>query len=220
VNVVSVNAGSAETMRIGAREVRTGIRKQPVGRGHVSALGLAGDVVADEENHGGPDQAVYLYSQEDYAWWAGELGGVPGPGTFGENLTLSSFGPEPVRIGDRYRIGPVVLEVTGPRIPCSTFATRMQEDAWVKRFAAARRPGLYVRVLEPGEVAEGDAVERLGGGEEHPTVVDFMDAWYDPEPEPELLERLLASPLGERARRATERMLATARRPGRSGQPA
>jgi MOSC domain-containing protein YiiM len=132
---------------------------------------------------------------------------MPEPGTFGENLTLSSLGEEPVRIGDRFRLGPVLVEVTAPRIPCAVFATRMDEDAWVKRFAEARRPGLYVRVLEPGDVAEGDPVERLGVGEGHPTVVELMDAWYDPEPDPELLERLLASPLAERARTNVERML-------------
>ena len=92
MRVVSVNAGRAELMKIGARTISTGIRKAPVERGYVGALGLAGDVVADEENHGGLDQALYLYSSEDYAWWAGELGAVPEPGTFGENLTLSSFG--------------------------------------------------------------------------------------------------------------------------------
>jgi MOSC domain-containing protein YiiM len=210
VKVVSVNAGRSELMRIGARTVETGIRKSPVGRGHVHALGLAGDVVADEENHGGLDQALYLYSCDDYAHWAPQLGGMPEPGTFGENLTLSSFGPEQVRIGDRFRIGAALVEVTAPRIPCAVFATRMDEDAWVKRFAEARRPGLYVRVLEPGDVAEGDPVERLGGGESHPTVVELMDAWYDAEPEPELLERLLASPLAERARTNVERMLSRA----------
>jgi len=195
-------------MRIGARTVSTGIRKGPVERGHVGALGLAGDVVADEENHGGPDQALYLYSAEDYAWWADELGAALEPGTFGENLTLSSFGPEPVRIGDRFRIGATLVEATAPRIPCSVFATRMGEPDWVKRFAAARRPGLYVRVLEPGEVAAGDAVERLAPGNGHPTVVDLMDVWYDAEPERELLERLLASPLAVRARESVERKLA------------
>jgi len=195
-------------MRIGARTVSTGIRKGPVEHGHVGALGLAGDVVADEENHGGPDQALYLYSAEDYAWWADELGAALEPGTFGENLTLSSFGPEPVRIGDRFRIGAVLVEATAPRIPCSVFATRMGEPDWVKRFAAARRPGLYVRVLEPGEVAAGDAVERLAPGNGHPTVVDLMDVWYDAEPERELLERLLASPLAVRARESVERKLA------------
>jgi len=208
VEVVSVNAGSAELMKIGARTVSTGIRKAPVERGHVGVLGLAGDVVADEKNHGGLDQALYLYSSEDYAWWAGELGAVPQPGTFGENLTLSSFGALPVRIGDRFRIGATLVEVTAPRIPCSVFATRMGEPNWVKRFADAKRPGLYVRVLEPGEVAAGDPVERLGRGDGHPTVGEVMDVWYDASPEPQLLERLLASPLAERAREKIEQKLA------------
>jgi MOSC domain-containing protein YiiM len=203
-----VNAGRSELMRIGARTVETGIRKDPVERGHVGALGLAGDVVADEENHGGLDQALYLYSSEDYAWWSEQLAYTPEPGTFGENLTLSSFGDGPVRIGDRFRIGAALVEVTAPRIPCSVFATRMGEPGWVKRFAEARRPGLYVRVLEPGEVAAGDPVERLGGAEGNPTVVDLMDVWYEQEPDPELLERLLASPLAERARTNVEDKLA------------
>jgi MOSC domain-containing protein YiiM len=207
LKVVSVNAGRSELMRIGARTVETGIRKGPVERGHVGALGLVGDVVADEENHGGLDQALYLYSSEDYAFWADELDGTPEPGTFGENLTLSSFGAEPVRIGDRFRVGAALVEVTAPRIPCSVFATRMGEPDWIKRFAGARRPGLYVRVLEPGEVAAGDQVERLADGNGHPTVVDLMDVWYDKEPDPKLLERLLASPLAERARSNVENKL-------------
>ena len=160
------------------------------------------------ENHGGLDQALYLYSSDDYAFWAEQLGGTPEPGTFGENLTLSSFGVEPVRIGDRFQVGAALVEVTAPRIPCSVFATRMGEPDWVKRFADARRPGLYVRVLEPGEVGAGDPVERLGGANGNPTVVDLMDVWYDKEPDPELLERLLASPLAERARANVENKLA------------
>jgi MOSC domain-containing protein YiiM len=207
VRVDSVNAGRAELMQLGARTVSTGIRKAPVGRGRVTTLGLEGDTVADKENHGGPDQALYLYSSEDYAWWGGELGTVPEPGTFGENLTLSSFGTGDVRIGDRFRVGGALLKVTAPRIPCSVFATRMAELEWVKRFAAARRPGLYVRVLEPGEVAAGDLVERLDAAEGQPTVLDLMDVWYDGEPAPELLERLLQSPLAERARANVERKL-------------
>ena len=208
MRVVSVNAGSAELMKIGARMISTGIRKRPVERGYAGTLGLEGDVVANEKHHGGADQALYLYSSEDYAWWAGELGGIPAPGTYGENLTLSSFGPEPVRIGDRFRAGGTLVEVTAPRIPCSVFATRMEEPNWVKRFAEARRPGLYVRVLEPGEIAAGDPVERLGGGEGHPTVVELMDAWYDPEPDAEVLERVLAAPVAIRDRAGFEKKLA------------
>ena len=210
MQVDSVNAGRAELMKIGARTVSTGIRKAPVERGHVGTLGLVGDVVVDKEDHGGPDQAIYVYSSEDYAWWGEELGGLPAPGTFGENLTLSSFGSETVRIGDRYRVGEALLEATAPRIPCAAFATRMGEPDWVQRFAAARRPGLYVRVLEPGEVAVGDRVDRLGGEDGHPLVIDLMDVWYDTEPDPELLERLLDSPLAERARPNVERKLARA----------
>ncbi|MGH3073002.1 MAG: MOSC domain-containing protein [Gaiellaceae bacterium] len=211
MRVDSVNAGRAELMRIGARTVSTGIRKGPVERGYAGTLGLSGDVVADEENHGGPDQALYLYSSEDYAFWGGELGGTPEPGTFGENLTLSSFGPGDVRIGDRFRVGAALVEVTAPRIPCSVFATRMQEHDWVQRFAAARRPGVYVRVLEPGEVAAGDPVERLSAGNGAPTVVELMDVWYDRNAAPERLERLLAAPLAERARRNLEARLEAAR---------
>jgi MOSC domain-containing protein YiiM len=220
LRLLSVNAGAAETIKVGARLVETGIRKGPVERGRVTELGLEGDVVADTENHGGRDQALYLYSREDYDAWAEELGDVPEPGTFGENLTVSSFGPEPVRIGDRFRIGDVLVEATAPRIPCSVFATRMDEPQWVKRFAAARRPGVYVRVLEPGEVAAGDPVEALGGGEGHPTLLELFDEWYDAEPPVELLERLLASPLAERARTAVEGKLARARSRGRTEQPA
>ena len=210
MRVESVNAGRAEVMELGARTVTTGIRKTSVGRGRVMLLGLEGDTVADEENHGGRDQALYLYSSEDYAWWGGELKTVLEPGTFGENLTLSSFGEEPVRIGDRFCVGGVLLEVTAPRIPCSVFATRMDRPGWVKQFAGARRPGLYVRVLEPGEVAAGDPVERLPADADHPTVLDLMDVWYDGEPDPQLLERLLQSPLAERARANVERKLARA----------
>ena len=206
--VVSVNAGRAELMQIGVRTVSTGIRKAPVERGYAGTLGLEGDVVVNEKHHGGPDQALYLYSSEDYAWWAHELGEVPEPGTFGENLTLSSFGSGEVRIGERFRVGQALLEVTSPRVPCATFATRMGEPNWVKRFAEARRTGLYVRVLEPGEIAAGDPVERLGGGEGHPTALELMDAWYDPSPDAELLERVLAAPIAIRDRGAFEKKLA------------
>lgn len=89
-------------------------QSRPVGIGR---LGLLDDHIGDTRHHGGADQAAYLYSAEDYDWWAEQLGTALEPGTLGENLTLSSFGREAVHIGDRYRIGRVVLEVTSPRIP-------------------------------------------------------------------------------------------------------
>jgi MOSC domain-containing protein YiiM len=200
IRVLSVNVGAEQVLRVGARDVPTGIDKQPVERALVGPLGLEGDVVADQVNHGGPDQAVYLYSREDYAWWEGRLARTLAPGSFGENLTLTSFGEEPVRIGDRFRVGGTLLQATAPRIPCSVFATHIREDAWVKRFAAAERAGIYARVLEPGEVAAGDPVERLDAADGEPELVELTRVWLDPRPPRDLLERLLASPLAERAR--------------------
>jgi MOSC domain-containing protein YiiM len=210
VNVESVNvAHDARVLRVGAREVTTGIAKLPVGRARIGALGLEGDVVADRENHGGADQAVYLYSREDYAWWEAETGEPHPPGTFGENLTVSGFGGD-VRVGDRFRVGGALLEATAPRIPCGVFAAHVRRAEWVKRFAASRRAGVYTRVLEPGEVAAGDVFQRLGGGEAHPTIAELVDLWYAKENAPAELERALRAPLGERLRAALERRLARA----------
>ncbi len=202
-----MNVGAEQVLRLGARQVPTGIDKQPVERATIGPLGLEGDVVADVASHGGPDQAVYLYSREDYAWWEQELGRALRPGSFGENLTLSSFGEEPVRIGDRFRVGGALLQATAPRIPCSVFATHLGEDAWVKRFAAAERPGIYARVLEPGVVAVGDPVDRLDAGGEEPELIVLSRVYYDSAPARETLERLLSSPLAVRARRDIEAKL-------------
>jgi MOSC domain-containing protein YiiM len=214
MNVESVNAAhDVDVLQVGSRRVETGIRKLPVARGRIGPLGLEGDLVADQENHGGPDQAVYLYSREDYEWWEEELAEPHPPGSFGENLTLSSFGSDPVRIGDRFRVGRALLEATAPRIPCGVFATHVRREAWVKRFAAAERPGVYARVLEPGEVAAGDPGERLDGAADNPPLVELMRVWYDRDAAPERLERLLAAPLAERARAVLARRLELARPP-------
>ena len=207
ITLVSINIGEADVLKVGSRSVETGIRKLPVERAHIHELGLAGDVVADQKHHGGPDQAVYVYAADDLAWWERETRTSFPPGSFGENLTLSSFGLDPVRIGDRFRIGGTIVEATAPRIPCGVFAAHIGKRAWVKRFAAARRPGFYARVIQTGEVAVGDVVEPLGGGSGHPTVVTLMDVWYDTSPPAATLERLLAAPLAERARRDYERRL-------------
>ena len=208
MHVESVNAAHhPRILRVGAREVSTGIAKLPVPRARIGRLGLDGDVVADEENHGGADQAVYLYSREDYDWWDGELGERHAPGAYGENLTVSSFGGD-VRVGDRFRAGEVLLEATAPRIPCGVFAAHVRRDAWVKRFAASRRTGVYARVLEPGEVAAGDPFEALDGGAEHPTIAELAALWYAQDASAAELERALRAPLAERLRDALEQRLA------------
>ena len=204
----AVNLGRRETIRLGTRSVDTGIDKRPAERAYVGRLGFAGDVVADEENHGGLDQAVYVYSRDDYAWWEAELGASLAPGAFGENLTVPSLGASP-RAGDRVRIRGVVLELTAPRIPCAVFADRMREPAWVRRFAAAERPGAYARVLVEGELAPGDAVELEPTDQDHPTLVELMRLHYDKGAPIEVLRRALAAPVAERLRASLERRLVT-----------
>ena len=195
-------------MVIGARTIATGIDKQPAGRAYVGTLGLRDDVVADTEHHGGRDQAVYVYSREDYAWWETELGRSLAGGSFGENLTLSSFGTDLVRIGDRFHVGPVVLEVTSPRIPCSTFATHMAEEGWVRRFRDGERPGFYARILLEGEVEVGDRVEREPAPAASLPLLELFRLHYDRGADADRLRQALAAPVDERARADLEKRLA------------
>lgn len=119
-------------------------------------MGPVGDVILDKKHHGGVDQAVYLYSIEDYDWWSHQLGKPTDAGLFGENLTISGIESANVCIGDRFGINSVVLEVTSPRIPCSTLSARMADTKFAKKFMDAGRPGIYCRVLEEGIIKTGD----------------------------------------------------------------
>jgi len=207
MHLVSINIGQSQAMQIGERSVQTGIYKVSVGQAEVGGLGLAGDYIGDKKHHGGSDQAVYIYSADDYAWWSEQLGFELGPGTFGENLTLSTFGAGPVKVGDHFRIGEVTLEATAPRIPCSTLATRMGDPGFVKKFRAARRPGVYVRVLHAGQVKVGDSVERLPTPHDHPTLREIFELWYDKDPDPARVRWLLEAPIALRARKDWEEWL-------------
>lgn len=143
------------------------IDKRPVaGAVSVRRLGLHGDVQADREHHGGPDKAVYAYADADAAWWAAQLGAEVPAGRFGENLRLSGLDVSGAVPGERWRIGrTLILEVTGPRIPCATFGRWMEQDGWVRRFLRAGRPGAYLKVITPGPIAAGDEVEVISVAE-------------------------------------------------------
>ena len=141
----------------------TAIDKRPVdGPVRVRPLGLHADVQADRKHHGGEDQAVYVYADEDAAFFAEQLDRPIPPGLFGENLRTTGVDITGLVIGERLRLGDTLqLEVTIPRIPCGTFARRMKVAKWVRRFAEEGRPGAYLRVRKSGSVAAGDAVTVL-----------------------------------------------------------
>jgi MOSC domain-containing protein YiiM len=210
MQVVSVNIGSRETVSIGDRRVETGIGKRPATRAVVNSLGLVDDTIADTENHGGPDQAVYVYSTADYGWWSTDLGRDDlHPGLFGENLTLDLGDRGPLRVGDRLEVGPsVVLEVTAPRIPCAVFQNAVDEPGWVKRFNDARRHGAYCRVVTGGVVSEGDPVRIDPADPSFPDVEEVADIALERVKEPDRLRAALAAPIASRSREYIERRLA------------
>lgn len=164
--VHSVNVGVAR--RISTKSGSTGIDKVPAsspvtvfdpGLAGAGTSGLVGDTVCDVEHHGGGDQAVYAYAREDLNWWQDELGTPLRSGMFGENLTTGDLEVSGALIGETWRIGDhVVLQVTSPRVPCSTFAAWMNRPGWLKSFTRTARPGAYLRVLSGGEIRAGDPV--------------------------------------------------------------
>ncbi|BCK70488.1 sulfurase [Streptomyces libani subsp. rufus] len=169
MKLLSVNMGRPTPCRHTTAEGGTGIDKRPVdgpvavaapGPKGVGGSGLAGDAVVDLRHHGGDDQAVYAYAREDLDAWQRELGRELANGVFGENLTTWGVEVTGARIGECWRVGPrLLLEVTSPRIPCRTFHAWLGERGWIRRFTQAAVPGAYLRVIEPGEIRAGDAVE-------------------------------------------------------------
>ena len=206
--VVSVNLGEKRILQRKERVETTAIFKFPTDKSvKVTKLGLEGDVIVSKKHHSGPDQAIYVYGLADYAWWATELGREILPGTFGENLTISELESAQFKVGDYIHIGDVTLQVSAPRIPCGTFAARMDDPQWVKRFRYAERPGLYCRVLKEGFVQAGNtvSVERFTG--ETVSILDMYRDYYNSAKSEETLLRYLNAPIAIRARKSFEEQL-------------
>lgn len=208
MRLLSVNVGQEEPIANGKASGKSGIFKRPIDTPvRVTTLGLAGDKISDTENHGGEDQAVYIYTTPDYDWWEKELGRRLKPGTFGENLTVTGLLSADAFVGDRLHAGDVTLEVTAPRIPCATLAARMEDPKFVKRFRRAERPGLYCRVIREGTVRAGDEVslERYAG--ETIAAIEMFRDVFDPDSSETEIRRHLAAPVAARDRVLKERQL-------------
>lgn len=173
---------------------RSSIEKhQTTGPVRATMLGLEGDQVSDTVDHGGVDQAVYAFAREDLDAWSETLGQPIRDGLFGENLTTSGYDVNEAEIGERWRVGSTVLEVASVRIPCNDFKGWMGESgfdntAWVKRFTAVARPGPYLRVVQEGVLAAGDAIEVVHRPGHGVTVTTMFRALTTDQ---ELLPRLL-----------------------------
>ena len=191
--VESVNVGRGVAASWAGALRRTAIDKRPAaGAVLAGPLGLAGDEQTDTEHHGGTEQALYAYAREDLDWWAGRLGRPLAGGTFGENVTTRGLDVSGAAIGETWRLGGAVVQVTAPRIPCIVFRNWMDEKGWIKAFRAARRPGAYLRVCEPGAIAAGDPAELLSRPGASVTVAEALEAFY--ERDAAVIGRMLAVP--------------------------
>lgn len=158
--VESVNVGVPRPVEANGHTVLTAIWKHPVeGRVPLYGVNLRGDDQADRSVHGGPDKAVYAYAAEDSAWWEEELGRELGDAPFGENLTTRGLPVSEAVIGERWELGSALLEVAQPRLPCFKLGLRMDDRLFPKRFAAAGRPGAYLRIVREGDIGAGDAID-------------------------------------------------------------
>jgi ferredoxin-NADP reductase/MOSC domain-containing protein YiiM/ferredoxin len=194
--LLSVNVGMPREVEWEGRTVRTGIWKDSVeGRRRVRHLNLDGDGQGDLLGHGGVNRAVFVYQIESYRYWQEFLDRDDFTyGQFGENLTVAGLADDEVCIGDRYRVGTALFEVSQPRVTCYRVGIRMNEPEMPSLLVAHRRPGFYFRVLEEGEIAAGDTVERVGRGPEAMTVAEIDGLLYLPNRARRDLSRALRIP--------------------------
>lgn len=198
-SVLTVNSAH---VRAGVRAKTTGIDKHPVdGAVEVRApgpmkgglgSGLVGDVIGNSKFHGGDDQAVYAYAREDLDSWQVRLDRELTNGLFGENITTEGVDVTGAAIGERWRIGSggLLLEVTRPRTPCKTFVAQMGIAGWMKTFTDGGAPGAYLRVIAPGPLRGGDAVEVVDRPDHDVTIGTVFRAMMT---EPDLLPTILAA---------------------------
>lgn len=190
--LVSVNVGMPANVSWQNRTVYTGAWKAPVdGPRMVRRLNIDGDGQGDLAGHGGENRAVLVYQLDSYRHWSAELGRDLDPGDFGENLTVDGLPDDEVCIGDRYRIGDVLVEVTQPRVTCYRLGLRLGEPRMAALLVAHRRPGFYCRVLREGAVEAGDEIVKVADGPEQVTVAEIDALLYLPGHPRDALRRAL-----------------------------
>src|ERR1700735_91557 len=194
--LLSVNVGLPRDIPWQGKTVHTGIWKTPVrGRRMARRLNIDGDGQGDLQGHGGEHRAVFVYQIDSYRYWQAQLSRTDFVcGQFGENLTVDGLPDSQVCIGDRYRIGSALFEVTQPRVTCYRVGIRMANPQMPSLLVSHKRPGFYFRVLEEGEIGAGDEIVKVADGPEQVTVSEIDGLLYLPGHPRELLQRALRIP--------------------------
>jgi MOSC domain-containing protein YiiM len=190
--ILSINVGQARQFEYNGRPAKSAIWKAPVA-GPVAALGvnLEGDDQADRKAHGGPDKAVYAYAVEDLRWWRGEIDRAIEYGGFGENLTTEGVEINDALVGERWKVGTAVFEVSEPRVPCWRLGVRMNDSMFPRRFTEALRPGAYLRIIIEGYLNAGDEIEVVEKPNHDLTIRDVFRIYVRDRSE---VDRLVAIP--------------------------
>ena len=194
--LVSINVGLPRDVQWRNQTVRTAIWKQPAtGRIAARRLNLDGDGQGDLAGHGGEHRAVMVYQMDSYRYWEAQLGRRDFTfGQFGENFSVTELPDDQVCIGDRYRIGSALFEVTQPRVTCYRLGIRMDEPSMAALLVSHHRPGFYMRVLEEGDVEAGDEIMKVADGPERVTVAEVDGLLYLPNPSRARLMQALRIP--------------------------
>lgn len=209
MTLASLNVGQPRQVETPTGMVLTSIFKSPVtGRFAVRAHNIEGDRQSDLTVHGGPYKAVYCYPEEHYEYWSAELPDYEfSPGNFGENLTTRGLDESEVAVGDRFRVGSAILQVTQPRMPCFKLGIRFGRADMVKRFWLSGRSGIYFSIVQEGDLAAGDPIEFLGGEPERISIADVVALYRGTKTDPDLRDRALRAPLyGSWKREMRERL--------------
>ncbi len=209
VRSVNIATAAVTLTGVGRSTRRTGIDKRPVeGRILTGVNQLAGDTICETKYHGGPDQAIYAYAEEDARWWAPQLGRTLAPGAFGENLTTIGVDLTNAVIGSRWTVGSTVLELSCPRIPCRTLQAFWNVPRLMKTFTHACRPGAYFRIHTPGELGADDEIRVVHVPAHGVTIAETFRALSG---ERSLAARLLEAPeLPAKTHRLARKWLAAA----------
>ena len=184
MKLLSVNVSLGKDVPYKGKTVTTGIFKEPVnGRVMLRTLNLDGDRQVDLKGHGGPYKSVCVYSIEQYEHWQRELGRDDfRHGQFGENFTVEGMPDDKTHVGDVFRVGSALVQVTQPRVPCYRLGIKMESPEFPKRFLQSNRVGFYMRVLQEGEVGAGDLIDLVEEDPERITVEEMNRLLYfDPQ---------------------------------------
>lgn len=196
MKVISTNIGEKTIIKWRGKEVNTGIFKIPVNKPiHLGFTDVTADVVIDRRYHGGADKACYLYSSDHYPFWKEKFPKLNWQwGMFGENITVVGLDETSIHIGDIYKLGSALVQITQPRQPCFKLGIRLKNPMAVKQFVAAEKPGAYIRVLESGLVSVNDAMELIERKPANFTLNEVFHLLYNGSEQVELVKKALQMP--------------------------